>query len=398
MRLHTVWLTDFRNYEQLEITLHEGFTAILGANGVGKTNLLESLGLLATLKSFRKAPTDSLVRKGCDKAVIRATGERAGREVLIELELAKGKTRAQVNRQPLKRTRDLLGALRVTVFGPDDLSLVKEGPAVRREFLDDLIVSLDPTADGVLSDLDRIVKQRNALLRQMGQAARGGGRSSGGGSSADTAAAAGLTLDVWDSKLAAAGEHLTIRRENLLADLMPMVTESYRELSDSEVDVVATYVRSWDTDTMAPAIANARDTDVRRGSTSVGPHRDDVGVAVDGFDSRLECSQGEQRTLALALRLAGHRLLADRLDEPPLLLLDDVLSELDPDRARALLASLPPGQTVITSAQGLPPDTVPDQVLEHRGGALQPVSVDDVTADNSMDKSVDDTTADITAL
>ncbi len=370
MRLHTVWLTDFRNYETLEISLDRGFTAILGANGVGKTNLVESLALLATLKSFRRAPTDSLVRKGCDKAVIRATGERGGREVLIELELAKGKTRAQVNRQPLKRTRDLLGALRVTVFGPDDLSLVKEGPAVRREFLDDLILALDPTADGVLSDLDRIVKQRNALLRQLSQAARG--RRSGGEPGADEAA--GLTLDVWDSKLAAAGEHLTIRRENLLADLMPLVTASYRELSDSDVDVVATYVRSWTTDTMAPAIAAARDDDVRRGSTSIGPHRDDVGLSIDGFDSRTECSQGEQRTLALAMRLAGHRLLAERLDEPPLLLLDDVLSELDPDRARALLASLPPGQTVITSAQGLPPDTVPDQVLEHRGGALHPVA------------------------
>ncbi len=369
MRLHTVWLTDFRNYEQLEITLDEGFTAILGANGVGKTNLLESLGLLATLKSFRRAPTDSLVRKGCDKAVIRATGERGGRDVLIELELAKGRTRAQVNRQPLKRTRDLLGALQVTVFGPDDLSLVKDGPSVRREFLDDLIVSLDPAADGVLRDLDRILKQRNALLRQMGS-----GRSSSNNSASDSpAAAAGLTLDVWDTKLAAAGEHLTIRRENLLADLMPLVTDSYRELSDSTVDVVATYVRSWDTEAMAAAIEKSRDADVRRGSTSVGPHRDDIGVSIGGFDSRLECSQGEQRTLALAMRLAGHRLLSERLDEPPLLLLDDVLSELDPDRARALLAGLPPGQTVITSAQGLPPATIPDQVLEHRDGRLVPV-------------------------
>ncbi len=363
MKLATVWLTDFRNYEQLEINLDEGFTAVLGPNGAGKSNLLESLALLATLKSFRRAPTDSLVRKGADRAIVRATGIRDDREVLIELELAKGRTRAQVNRQPLKRTRDLLGALRVTVFGPDDLALVKEGPSVRREYIDDLIVALDPPADAVLSDLDRILKQRNALLRQM----------SGSGDEASL-----LTLDIWDDKLAAAGEHLTIRRENLLVDLMPLATESYRVLSNTEVDVVAFYNRSWDTEHMAEAVADSRANDQRRGTTSVGPHRDDIVVTVDGFDSRTECSQGEQRTLALALRLAGHRLLAERLGESPLLLLDDVLSELDPDRARALLNSLPPGQTVITSAQGLPPDTVPDQVLEHRGDRLEVVKMNDL--------------------
>ncbi len=356
MRLTTVWLTDFRNYENLEIQLDEGFTAVLGPNGAGKTNLVESLALLATLKSFRRAPTESLIRKGATKAVVRATGIRDDREVLIELELAKGRTRAQVNRQPLKRTRDLLGALRVTVFGPDDLALVKEGPSVRREYVDDLIVALDPAADAVVSDLDRIVRQRNALLRQM---------------SGPNDEASLLTLDIWDEKLAAAGEHLTIRRENLLADLMPLATASYRVLSDTDVDLVAYYNRSWQTERMSEAIAIARANDQRRGSTSVGPHRDDIGVSVGGFDSRTECSQGEQRTLALALRLAGHRLLAERLGEPPLLLLDDVLSELDPDRARALLASLPPGQTVITSAQGLPPDTVPDQILVHHGDRLE---------------------------
>lgn len=375
MQLRTVWLTDYRSYEQLEITLHEGFTAVLGPNGVGKTNLLEALAMLATLRSFRRAPTERLIRRGADQAIIRAVGTRDDREVLVELELAKGRTRAQVNRQKLQRTSDLLGALRVTVFAPDDLSLVKEGPSVRREFLDDVIVALDPRADAVRRDIDRIVKQRNALLR---------GARQGSGRALDEAAA--MTLDVWDTKLAAAGEHLTIRRENLLADLMPLVGASYAELSGEPTPVVATYVRSWNTEHMAEAIADARTEDVRRAATTVGPHRDEVGFSLDSFDSRTECSQGEQRTLALALRLAGHRLITERLGEPPLLLLDDVLSELDPDRAHALLATLPPGQTIITSASGLPPGTVPDQILRHENGRL--VVVDDavdVVADAGTD-------------
>lgn len=349
MLVRRLELVDFRNYERLDLELADGVTALIGSNGVGKTNVVEALGLLATLKSFRGAPTESLVRRGATAAVVRAVGERDGRDVTIDLELSKGRNRAQVNKQRLQRSRDLLGALRVTVFAPDDLALVKEGPALRRDFLDDLIVALDPTADGVLRDIDRILKQRNALLRQSG------------GRSLDDAAAA--TLDVWDAKLAAAGEHLTVRRENTLALLMPGVASGYDELAQSSSDVTAFYHRSWNEEHMIDALTRARDDDVRRGLTSVGPHRDDVAFSLNGFDSRVEASQGEQRTLALALRLAGHRLVAERLGEAPLLLLDDVLSELDDDRARILLATLPPGQTLITSASELPDGTVADHVM-----------------------------------
>lgn len=348
MLVHTLELVDFRSYEQLDLTLADGLTAIIGPNGVGKTNVVEALGLLATLKSFRGAPTESLIRSGAAFAVVRAAGERDGRAVSIDLELGRGRTRAQVNQQRLQRGRDLLGALRVTVFAPDDLALVKEGPSMRRDYLDDLIVSLDPSADRVLRDIDKIVKQRNALLRQAG------GR-------LDEAASG--TLDVWDLKLAAAGEHLTVRRENTLRSLMPGVAAAYDELAGEASEVTAFYERSWSAETLADGLESARDHDVRRAITSVGPHRDDVSFSINGFDSRVQASQGEQRTLALALRLAGHRLVAEQLGEPPLLLLDDVLSELDPDRARVLLATLPPGQTIITSASELPPDTVPDQTL-----------------------------------
>lgn len=375
MKISRLWLQDFRCYDELDLTLGPGLTAIIGPNGVGKTNLLEAIGLLASLKSFRGAAVDSLVRHGAAAAIVRAEGTRDGREVLIELELSKGRSRAQVNRQRLRRARDLLGSLRVTVFAPDDLALVKEGPAQRRAFLDDLLVALDPPFDRTLSDLDRVVRQRNALLRQSG------GRLDDG---------AALTLDVWDTKLATTGETVTARRLDLIDALMPMVGDAYATLAGSPTPVGGHYERSWSGPTLAEALAAGRDADVRRGVTLLGPHRDELRIELDGLTSRTEASQGEQRTLALALRLSGHRLLTDRLGEPPLLLLDDVLSELDPDRARALLANLPVGQSVITSASELPSLATPDEILRldhrseedvsHDGGEPQAPSTTPVVA------------------
>ncbi len=357
MRLDRVWLTDFRSYEYFEIELDDGLTAVVGANGIGKTNLLEAIGLLATLKSFRGAPTESLIRQGAQRALIRAEGEREGRPVLIELELAPGKSRAQVNRQKLQRTRDLLGALRVTVFAPDDLTLVKDGPAVRREYVDDLAVALDPKLDRTLSDFDRALRQRNALLRTAG------GR-------LDESAA--MTLDVWDAQLAQLGSLVLERRYDVLEQLVPLAAECYQTLAADSTEVTADYVTSWNEASLAEAFEVSRTNDVRRGLSTVGPHRDEIAFAINGFGSRTQSSQGEQRTLALALRLAGHRLITQRIGEPPLLLLDDVLSELDPDRAYALLSTLPPGQTVITSASALPAATEPDTLLVYDAGAESP--------------------------
>lgn len=360
MRLDHLWLTDFRGYDHLDLTLDDGLTAILGPNGVGKTNLLEAFGLLATLKSFRGAPTESLIRRGADAAVIRAEGERGGRPVLIELELMAGKTRAQVNRQKLQRTRDLLGALRVTVFTPDDLALVKDGPSMRRAFADDLLIALDPRIDRTLSDFDRALRQRNALLR------------SAGGHLDESS---GHTLDVWDTQFASLGAAILEHRYELLEALVPLVADGYRILCGRATPITADYITSWVEPTLGKALSLHRLEDVRRGLSTVGPHRDEISFTIGGLSSRTEASQGEQRTLALALRLAGHRLITDRLGEPPLLLLDDVLSELDPERANALLTTLPAGQTIITSASDLPDGTTPDTMLRYdatldRGGGF----------------------------
>jgi DNA replication and repair protein RecF len=356
LQITRLWLHDFRSYESLELPLEPGLTAIIGPNGAGKTNLLEALGLLATLKSFRGSPTESLVRRGATSAVVRAEGVRDDRPVLIELELGRGRSRAQVNRQRLKRGRDLLGALRVSVFAPDDLALIKDGPSIRRAYLDDVLVAIDPRSDAMFREWDRILKQRNALLRQVQ-----------GTPPHRLDESTAVTLDVWDDKFHTVGTAVAAEREALVGRLQPLLQDSYDLLvgarSGEDQVVAVAYVRSWGARPLADAATAARRDDLRRGVSTVGPHRDELDITLNRLSSRTEASQGEQRTLALALRLAAHRLVADTIGEPPLLLLDDVLSELDVDRADALLTHLPPGQTVITSATELPPSTRPDRVL-----------------------------------
>ncbi|MGH9113040.1 MAG: DNA replication/repair protein RecF, partial [Acidimicrobiales bacterium] len=324
----------------------------------GKTNLLEALAWLATLSSFRGAPTEALVRQGSPFAIVRALAERDGRELLVEAQLQpSGRNRVLVNRQPLRRARDLIGSLQVTVFTPDDLEIVKDGPGERRRFLDDALVALHPRNDALRADVDKILRQRNALLKQAG------GRLDEG---------AAFTLDVWDDKLAAAGEALAAARTDLLDRMRPVLAATYGTLAREPAEVTARYDAPWRDTGLAAALAAARALDVRRGVSTVGPHRDDVVLAVEGAPARTYASQGEQRTLALALRLAVHRVVTVACGSPPVLLLDDVFSELDPDRSAALLAHLPVGQTLLTTASGLPPGAEPDVVLRLAGGTIAP--------------------------
>jgi DNA replication and repair protein RecF len=352
-------LHDVRNYEHLAIDLAPGITAVLGQNGQGKTNLAEALAYVATLESFRGASGDALVRVGAEHAIVRARVRVDEREVLIEIELTRqGRQRVLVNRQRLARNRDLLGVVRVSVFAPDDLAIVKHGPADRRRFLDDTLVALAVKNDAVRLELDRIVRQRNAFLKQVG-----GGR----GSLDDTAE---LTLDVWDGKLAEVGERLGHARAVLIAHLTPLATQAYEDLAGTPVPVELRYEPSWRTTGLAASLRAARRDDLRRQITSVGPHRDDLELFIGGMPARTHASQGEQRTLALALRLAAHRLVTDRTGAAPLLVLDDVLSELDPQRATALLRHVPPGQVIITSASPLPPQARPDHIVTIERGKV----------------------------
>jgi DNA replication and repair protein RecF len=364
VQLDRLWLTDFRSYRSAELAFAPGLTAVVGANGQGKTNLLEAIGYLATLGSFRGAPNDALIRHGADQAVVRAEGTRDGRALLVEAELNRsGRNRIQVNRQRLNRSRDLLGALRVSVFAPDDLELIKGGPSERRRWLDDTLVALHPRNDALRTDVDKVLRQRNALLKQ-----------SGGRLTPDVE----TTLDVWDAKLAAAGEALASARVALVEQLGPVLTQAYGRIAVATApsavarpDIEARYASAWrDTGSLAAALTASRRDDLRRGVSTVGPHRDDVDLAIGGLPARTHASQGEQRSLAWALRLASHTVVTEAVESPPILLLDDVFSELDPDRCGALLDNLPAGQTVLTTAGALPPGAEPELTVTIANAAV----------------------------
>jgi DNA replication and repair protein RecF len=358
VRVDRLWLTDFRNYESADLVLAPGLTVVVGDNGEGKTNLLEAVGYLASLSSFRAAPDDALVRQGTERAIVRAEADRDGRALLIEAEIvASGRNRVQVNRQTLRRARDLLGALRASAFSPDDLVLVKGGPAERRRYLDDALVALHPKNDQLRADVDKVLRQRNALLKSCG------GRLDGD---------AGFTLDVWDARLAELGTALADARVELVDRLRPLLASSYDQLARTPTAVDVAYVSSWrDGDGgLAAALAECRRDDVRRGLSLVGPHRDDVAITLAGRPSRTHASQGEQRSLALALRLAAHALVTDVTGSAPVLLLDDVFSELDPGRSAALLRLLPPGQALLTTAGHVPDEARVERRLRIEAGKV----------------------------
>ena len=361
-------VVDFRNYSTAEFHLDRGITAVVGLNGQGKTNFAEALAYLARLDSFRGAPNEALIRVGADTAIIRATvRQEDDREVLVEAEINRlGRNRVLVNRNRLDRARDLLGVVRVSVFSPDDLALIKEGPGERRRFMDDTLVTLALKYDAMRLELDRVVKQRNTLLKQ-----------AGGRLTDDTE----ITLDVWDAKLTQLGEQFGHARAVLIAKLHPLAGEAYEQLAGRPTAVELRYEPEWRRRGLAEALAVARVDDMRRGVSTVGPHRDDVDLLLNGMPARTHASQGEQRTLALALRLAAHRLVAERTGSAPVLVLDDVLSELDDERATALLRHLPAGQVVLTTASALPTAARPDATVHIVAGTAPPAGHIDPAVD-----------------
>lgn len=366
VRVSTLSLIDFRCYEAADLELPSGVTVVVGGNGAGKTSLLEAIGWAALGRSFRGVPDAALVRAGVDQAILRAEIVGAGEETrhLVEAEVrAVGRNRVLVDHHPLVRTRDLLQSLRVTVFAPDDLALVKAAPSGRRAYLDDLLVVLAPRYDAVRAEFEKVLKHRNALLK-------GGVR---GREASDT-------LDVFDQQLVSTGGELIAGRLRLIDRLTPAVDAAYRALAGTGPAVTARYEAEWAgdatvtpdavTDLLTAALVDRRRQELDRGVTLVGPHRDEWRLSINGLDSRTHASQGEQRTLSLALRLGGHHLSTEVLDDPPVLLLDDVFSELDPARADALVAELPAGQAVITTASGVPDAVHPEQQVRVADGKV----------------------------
>lgn len=348
--IHQIELTDFRVYKHAVIAIEPGVTAVIGKNAQGKTSLAEAMSYLATLRSFRGVPNDALVRLGADTAYIRADIlHDDGREILVEAEINRaGRNRVLVNKQRLGRVRDLLGIVRTTVFAPSDLQLVYEGPALRRDLLDDALVALAPHNDALRLEVDKIVRQRNMLLKQ-----------AGGRLSRDVAE----TLDVWDDKFVQSGTQLGDARARLVARLTPFICEAYELLANEPTPIDVVYEPAWRSTGLAAALSAARGDDVRRGSSTVGPHRDDVVFNIKGMPAKSHASQGECRTLTLAIRLGVHKLITEHVGAAPLLVLDDVLSELDPSRCAALLSHMPQGQVIITTASDLPSEAHPDAII-----------------------------------
>ncbi|MFM8867325.1 MAG: DNA replication/repair protein RecF [Ilumatobacteraceae bacterium] len=357
MIVERLQLANFRIYESVDVALDEGVTAIIGDNGQGKTSLAEAIAYLTTLKSFRGVPADALIRNGCDSAIIRAEIRHAdGREVLIEAEISRvGRNRTLVNKQRLQRSRDLLGVLRATVFSPDDLDIVKGAPALRRDFLDDAAVAVDPTVAETVAEVDRILRQRNTLLRQ-----------AGGRVTSEVAS----SLDVRDARFAEHAAALGEARARTVALLAPLISAAYEDLARQPTRVDVQYEPEWRKSGLLAQLHAARNDDVRRGTTTIGPHRDELELSINGVSARTHSSQGEQRTLALAMRLAVHREVHRAMGTPPVLVLDDVLSELDPTRAAALLEHVPEGQVLITSAGRLPDDAQPRRTLRIKAGQV----------------------------
>ena len=351
-------LHNFRSYADLDVALEPGATAFIGRNGQGKTNLVEAIDYLSRLSSHRVATDAPLIRAGADQAVVRASVVKEGRTALLEVELNPGRAnRARINRSPLPRPREIIGLVRTVVFAPDDLTLVKGDPSERRKMLDDLLVLRAPRLAGVRSDYDRILKQRNSLLKTAGIAR---------GSSRDAAMA---TLEIWDDNLARVGAEILGARLQLVEDLRPYLGKAYEAVARgaSRDDADLEYKPSIEVGTpeatdlqqaLLDAIAARRKDELDRGISLVGPHRDELlltlGTGSGPDDLRLPvkgyASHGESWSFALALRLASYDLLRADGDDP-ILVLDDVFAELDAER-RSQLAQLVAGaeQVLVTAA------------------------------------------------
>jgi DNA replication and repair protein RecF len=363
-------LVDFRSYATAEVPLEPGATAFIGRNGQGKTNLVEAIDYLSRLSSHRVAADAPLVRAGAERALVRASVVRDGRQAVLEVEIHPGRSnRARVNRADLPRARELVGLVRTVIFAPDDLVLVKGDPSGRRALLDDLLVLRAPRLAGVRQDYERVLKQRNSLLKTAGAARRGS-------TSQESALS---TLGVWDAHLARTGAEILAERLRLVADLRPYVGHAYatvarsrggaspeepRDEASRTDDAGLEYQPSLDigemtdrtslTERLLEELERRRPDELDRGLSLVGPHRDELLLTLGNGEHRLPvrgyASHGESWSFALALRLASYDLLRADGDDP-ILILDDVFAELDSER-RAQLAELVAGaeQVLVTAA------------------------------------------------
>lgn len=371
MHVTALELVDFRSYEHAQLELGRGVNVLIGRNGHGKTNVVEALAYLATSGSHRVASDQPLIRHGAQQALVRAAVERDGRQLLLEVEVVPGKgNRARVNKSPLPRARDLVGVLRTVLFAPEDLIVVRGDPDGRRGFLDDLLVLRTPRLVGVKADYDRVLKQRNALLKSVA-ATRG---------NFDTS-----TLQVWDDRLVELGSELLEARLQLVRDLQEPVGRAYRDLAPDSGEAGLDYRASWSEGSplgllvaresiaaaLRQALADVARDERQRGVTLVGPQRDDLLLLLGEHPAKGYASHGESWSMVLALRLASFELLRGDGDDP-VLLLDDVFAELDAMRRDRLAEMVRDAEQVVVTAAVA--DDIP-QALSGRRFTVEPGQV-----------------------
>lgn len=385
-------LSDFRNYETAELDLHRGPNLFVGSNGQGKTNLVEALGYLSTLGSHRVSNDQAMIRAGQDSAIIRAKLEHGERSMLAEVQLNRvGANRAQINRVPIK-TRELPRYFSSVIFAPEDLALVRGEPSGRRRFLDELLILRTPRLSGVMADYDRVLKQRNTLLKSARAAGVRGNLS---------------TLDIWDERLVALGGELMEARSILVAELVPEVAAAYAAIAGADHDAkLSTYLSVLSTnpedsdadDSTAPApdaaaaaargdrisaaeastlfaaaLSRNRRAEIDRALTIAGPHRDDLVLTLNGLPARGYASHGESWSFALALKLGSAILLRrEAVSGDPVLVLDDVFAELDESRRGRLAAAIADFEQVLITAAVF--GDVPPELAQHpvhiKGGKI----------------------------
>ena len=338
MRITSIQLADFRNYPRAELRPCEGITVLYGDNAQGKTALLESVVLSCTGRSHRTPRDRELIRWGQETGRVYIQAQRRDGSHEVEMLLSQQKRKiVKVNGRVLQRTGELMGHVSGVLFAPEDLRMVKDGPAERRRFIDMELSQIRPAYYYALQRYAHALMQRNRLLRDI-----------------PLNPALRATLEDWDAQLARHGAAIMAMRAAFVARISAAAHENHREISGGQEDLRARYVPSLEAGeadaerALLNALSAARETDIRRGATSVGPHRDDLVLTLSGVDVRVYGSQGQQRTTALSLKLAELDIMRAELGEAPLLMLDDVMSELDPARRRHLLGRLSGVQTIVT--------------------------------------------------
>ena len=332
MYIKSLRLADYRNYEALSMEYSEGTNILYGNNAQGKTNILEALYLIATTKSHRGVYDKDLIRFGCSEGHIRCVIIKGGIDYQVDLHLRKGKAKGiAINGQRIKKASELIGLLHIVFFSPEDLSIVKEGPSQRRRFMDMELCQLDQSYLYDLNQYNKVVEQRNKLLRQIMDLPQ-----------------LESTMDLWNDQLVEYGVRIIRRRKEFICDLNEIIKEMHGRLCGGTEHLSLTYEPNTDADRFADELRRVSEREKYIGSTTVGPHKDDFSFLCDEIDLRRFGSQGQQRTCALSLKLSELELVKRMIGEEPVLMLDDVLSELDTNRQNYLLNSLGGIQTFIT--------------------------------------------------